>query len=239
MCSSPHVSPKTLAKHCGTCGAALQSHDHVQNRMPTKNNFVRFRSFHKQQRAPFVVFADFEAICRPVNAACGKQGSRIVQEHGACGFGFAVIKPNGAFGGVKMWRSRTITLNTTKMNVFDKAFLFFWISRLLLAILSALSNDEASYAANPQLLPLFQLVNHPLSPSGHWYSIMHLFFNPNLLTPNSSSTVSQWQNRSKFQSMTQLLVHRTVCGWWPCHPLSVGQFLASVVRWLSWCSSTR
>ena len=83
MCLFPHGSPNTVGKHCETCGAALQSHDDVQIHMPTKNILFRFGSFHKQQRAPFVLFADFEAISRPVNATCGKQdqGSCMSMRH--------------------------------------------------------------------------------------------------------------------------------------------------------------
>ena len=63
--------------------------------MPDKtNNILTFTNFHKQLPAPFVIYADFEAItekihgCQPNN---NKSYTEAYQKHTDCGYGYKVV----------------------------------------------------------------------------------------------------------------------------------------------------
>ena len=63
--------------------------------MPEKGkNILKFNNFHKQQKVPFVIYADFEAItekisgCEPNN---DKSYAEAYQKHIDCGYGYKVV----------------------------------------------------------------------------------------------------------------------------------------------------
>ena len=63
-------------------------------RMPDEGSKIKFEKFCKQQNAPFVIYADFEAItektsgCQPSNETSYTQG---IQRHTACSHGYKLV----------------------------------------------------------------------------------------------------------------------------------------------------
>ena len=61
-------------------------HDAVKVVMPTdKGKWLRYSSGDKQFKVPFILYADFESILKPLNDGC-KGNTRKVNEHIPCGF---------------------------------------------------------------------------------------------------------------------------------------------------------
>ena len=55
--------------------------------MPAPGEKIKFKNYHKQMQVPFVIYADFESIIKPHQAAAGDK-SEIKSKHQACGFGY-------------------------------------------------------------------------------------------------------------------------------------------------------
>ena len=54
-------------------------------KLPTLgNNKLRFKNYHKQLMAPFIIYADFEAILKPTDETSGNS-TVAYQTHVACG----------------------------------------------------------------------------------------------------------------------------------------------------------
>ena len=78
--------------------------------MPKSDDMVYFKNYHKGLAAPFVIYADFEAInekvygCKPNN---DKSYTESYQKHKNCGYGYKVVchcddkysKPVQIYGG--------------------------------------------------------------------------------------------------------------------------------------------
>lgn len=62
--------------------------------MPKKGSQVKFKNYHKQLLAPFVIYADFESITRKVTTALPSSKSSFTepyQEHIDCGYGYKLV----------------------------------------------------------------------------------------------------------------------------------------------------
>lgn len=60
----------------------------------TKVKKIKFKNFNKQLRAPFVIYADFEAITEKVDSCKpndNKSYTEAYQKHTDCGFGYKVV----------------------------------------------------------------------------------------------------------------------------------------------------
>lgn len=55
-----------------------------------KKNILKFKNYHKQLKAPFVIYADFESIVKPINERFG-ESTRAYQHHKACGYGLNLV----------------------------------------------------------------------------------------------------------------------------------------------------
>ena len=60
--------------------------------MPAPGEKIKFKNYHKQMQVPFVIYADFESIIKPYQAAAGDK-SEFKSKHQACGFGYQKAKP--------------------------------------------------------------------------------------------------------------------------------------------------
>ena len=101
-----HKNKKHFCMHCLQCFSSDRVlKEHEDNcikvngtqavKMPDKdNNILKFNNHHKQQKVPFVIYADFEAItekisgCQPNN---NKSYTEAYQKHIDCGYGYKVV----------------------------------------------------------------------------------------------------------------------------------------------------
>ena len=71
--------------------------------MPAPGENIRFKNYHKQMQVPLVIYADFESIIKPYQAAAGKK-SEIKGKHQACGYGYRIVRYDGAASYVRINR---------------------------------------------------------------------------------------------------------------------------------------
>eukprot|EP01048_Picozoa_sp_COSAG05_P001620 COSAG05_NODE_56_length_23335_cov_15.221338_7_plen_165_part_00 len=76
--------------YLSTLGHGCREITEVKPRMPTgEDAVVQFKNFDKQYKAPFVVYADFECLTKPVSKASknsAKSYTDAYQNHEPCGF---------------------------------------------------------------------------------------------------------------------------------------------------------
>ena len=64
-------------------------------KLPEKGSHIlKYENFHKQQPAPFVIYADFEALTEKVHGCQPDNNSSftdLYQKHTDCGFGYKVV----------------------------------------------------------------------------------------------------------------------------------------------------
>ena len=70
-------------------------HEEQAIEMPKEGkNKLKFINYHKQLNAPFVIYADFEAILRKmhtVSPSDKKSSTNANQNHEVCGYGYKVV----------------------------------------------------------------------------------------------------------------------------------------------------
>ena len=71
--------------------------------MPAPGEKIKFKNYHKQMQVPFVIYADFESMIKPYQAAAGDK-SEIKSKHQACGFGYQIVRYDGASSNVRIYR---------------------------------------------------------------------------------------------------------------------------------------
>ena len=71
--------------------------------MPALGEKIKFKKYHKQMQVPFVIYADFESIIKPYQAAAGDK-SEIKNKHQACGYGYQIVRYDGASSNVRIYR---------------------------------------------------------------------------------------------------------------------------------------
>ena len=80
-----------LAEHVKNC---LSINGKQAIKMPKKGQHVNFRNYHKQIPAPFVIYADFEAITEKIQS-CQKSKDKSYTEayqlHTDCGYGYKLV----------------------------------------------------------------------------------------------------------------------------------------------------
>lgn len=62
--------------------------------MPNEGDTIEFTNFYRQTPVPFVIYADFEAISRPIsswNPTDSKSYTETYQSHQDCGYGYKVV----------------------------------------------------------------------------------------------------------------------------------------------------
>ena len=73
--------------------------------MPAPGEKIKFKNYHKQLQVPFVIYADFESIIKPYQTAAGDK-SEIKSKHQACGFGYQIVRYDGALSNVRIYRGK-------------------------------------------------------------------------------------------------------------------------------------
>ena len=80
-----------LAKHKSNC-MIINGEQTIT--MPEEGSTVQFQNYHKQTPAPFVIYADFEAITEKVSG-CQPDGVKSYtdkyQKHTGCSYGYKVV----------------------------------------------------------------------------------------------------------------------------------------------------
>ena len=98
-----HKGRKHFCMYCLQC---LSSKEHLEKhkvvcveingkqsiKMPEPESTIEFTNYHKESPAPFVIYADFEAITEKVSEkAPQKSCTEQYQKHTACGYGYKVV----------------------------------------------------------------------------------------------------------------------------------------------------
>ena len=66
----------------------------VKIEMPKEGSTIKFNSFYKSLKVPYIIYADFESLIVPIHE--DKLGNTIkMAEHEACGFGYVVVRMDG------------------------------------------------------------------------------------------------------------------------------------------------
>ena len=86
-CIQHFTSEEILNKHIDVC-LAINGTQKIG--MPKPGSKIEFKNHHKQLMAPFVIYADFEAITKPINEKSGKS-TEAYQHHIACGYGYKLV----------------------------------------------------------------------------------------------------------------------------------------------------
>ncbi|XP_064629257.1 uncharacterized protein LOC135488549 [Lineus longissimus] len=94
--------------HCFTRSDLLEGHKPdckgidgrpMRTRMPAEDQkMLRFVNHHKQLKAPYIIYADFEALTTKIEGAefdPAKSNTQKTQHHETCGFGYVVVRCDG------------------------------------------------------------------------------------------------------------------------------------------------
>lgn len=91
-CLQRFSTEEILFKHKPVC-MVLNGEQSI--RMPKTGSTVQFKNFHKQLPAPFVIYADFEAITEKVLDTCQPDSNKFYtdkyQKHTACSYGYKLV----------------------------------------------------------------------------------------------------------------------------------------------------
>ena len=63
-CLNPFWSHKSLNKHQEYCS----NYEAVKIEMPEKGTMLKFKNYHRSEKVPFVVYADFECFIKPIQS---------------------------------------------------------------------------------------------------------------------------------------------------------------------------
>lgn len=96
FCLSHFTYEKVLEKHQEVCEGVTGRLTRIE--MPEKGSTLKFENYQKQQKAPYVIYADFKSIIEKVgeNRENGKTAC-----HDASGYAYTVVRSDG-----KSWRKK-------------------------------------------------------------------------------------------------------------------------------------
>ena len=63
-CLNPFPSEKSLNKH----GEYCKEHKAVKIKLPEKGTMLKFKNYHRREKVPFIVYADFECFIKPIQS---------------------------------------------------------------------------------------------------------------------------------------------------------------------------
>ena len=105
-CLHGYSRRELLERHKTECKGLLKSPTRTE--MPKEGeNKMAFQNFHKQMKAPYVVYADFESIvkkihtCEPSNK---KSFTVKTEKHEPCGFSYVIVRSDGQTKGPYTYR---------------------------------------------------------------------------------------------------------------------------------------
>ena len=62
-CLNPFTSQESLGEHMEYCS----KNEAVKIEMPKEGSIIEFQNFNRSMRVPFIVYADFESLIKPLN----------------------------------------------------------------------------------------------------------------------------------------------------------------------------
>ena len=89
-CFNSFNSPETLKKHKKYC----YENESVKINMPPPGTYLRFNKFHHSEKAPFVIYADFESLIKPMdncNPDPNKSYTKKYQKHEPISFSYYIL----------------------------------------------------------------------------------------------------------------------------------------------------
>ena len=89
-CFNSFNSPETLEKHKEYC----YENESVKTLMPPPGTYLEFKNFHHSEKAPFVVYADFESLIKPMdncNPDPNKTYTKKYQKHEPISFSYYIL----------------------------------------------------------------------------------------------------------------------------------------------------
>ena len=90
-CLQCFSSERVLTKHKEVC---MEINGEQSIKMPPIGSKIKFTNYNKQMQAPFVIYADFEAITEPIhgcNQSNQQSFTEAYQKHTDCGYGYKVV----------------------------------------------------------------------------------------------------------------------------------------------------
>ena len=64
-CLNPFNNQEALDKHKEYCG----EYEAVKIQLPEKGTMLKFKNYHRSEKVPFIVYADFECFIKPIPPA--------------------------------------------------------------------------------------------------------------------------------------------------------------------------
>ena len=119
-CINGFKSPDSLNKHKEYC----YNNECVKIVMPPPGTYLKFKNFRCSERAPFVIYADFESLIKPMdncNPDPNKSYTKKYQKHKPSGFSYYIISLyENVFKSVKRTYTRTKKEDPNAEDVFIK-----------------------------------------------------------------------------------------------------------------------
>jgi len=103
-CLHGYTTAELLERHKPECMGQLKRPTRTD--LPKEGEHkVKFKNHHKQMKASFVVYADFESLIRKIHGCAKKDQATIKAEvHQACGFSYIIVKSDGLTHGPYVYR---------------------------------------------------------------------------------------------------------------------------------------
>ena len=113
ICLSRFTKAHVLVEHEKHCKGVNGRPTRIE--MPEEgNNNLNFKNYHKQMKAPYIIYADFEAVVRKykgcergpdyVNKNKSKCYTEKTEHHEACGYSFVIVRSDGQVTGPIVYR---------------------------------------------------------------------------------------------------------------------------------------
>ena len=99
MCLTGFTRADILENHKKYCNGVNGRPTRIE--MPEEGkNKLKFQNHHKQMKAPFIIYADFEALVKKMHRCDRTEGSKEsytekTEQHEACGFSYVVVRSDG------------------------------------------------------------------------------------------------------------------------------------------------
>ena len=119
-CFNSFNSSETLEKHKEYC----YENESVKINMPPPSTYLRFNKFHHSEKTPFVIYADFESLIKPMdncNPDPNKSYTKKYQKHEPISFSYYILcSIDGVYKPVLRKYTQTKPEGTNAMDVFIK-----------------------------------------------------------------------------------------------------------------------
>ena len=113
LCLSRFTKAHVLVEHEKYCNGVNGRPTRIEMPEEGKNN-LSFNNYHKQMKAPYIIYADFEAVVRKykgcergpdyVNKNKSKCYTEKTEHHEACGYSFVIVRSDGQVTGPFVYR---------------------------------------------------------------------------------------------------------------------------------------